>query len=168
MPDLATLAPATILVTIFVLSFLETSVLVGVLLPGEVLVAACVGVLPVSWSLLAAVAAAAGCLIGQLAGYLLGRALGPALHNSWIARKAGPERLAQAERLVRDAGGWLLVIARFVAVAHTLAPVLAGALRMPTRRFIWFAMLSGAIWAGGVDRAWAWCSAKQASYWTMA
>ncbi|TCO65456.1 membrane protein DedA with SNARE-associated domain [Actinocrispum wychmicini] len=147
MPNLHALAPVLVLVTIFVLSFLETTLVIGVILPGEVLVGACIGVLHVSWAPIAGVAAAVGCLAGQLAGYGLGRWMGPAIKHGWVGRKAGPKRWAQAERLVGDTGGWLLVTARFVSVAHTLAPVLAGALRMPLRRFTLFAAISSVVWA---------------------
>lgn len=147
MPDLTALSPVAVLVTIFVLSFLETSVVVGVVLPGEVLVGACIGVLHVSWSPLAGVVAAIGCFVGQLGGYALGRWVGPAVQNGWVGRKAGPRRWQQAERLVGESGGWLLVTARFVSVAHTLAPVLAGAMRMSSRRFSLFAAVSAVVWA---------------------
>lgn len=147
MPDLTALSPVAVLVTIFVLSFLETSLVVGVILPGEVLVGACIGVLHVSWSPLAGVVAAVGCVAGQLGGYAIGRWMGPAVKHGWVGRKAGPKRWEQAERLVGESGGWLLVTARFVSVAHTLAPVLAGALRMPLRRFSMFAAVSAVIWA---------------------
>jgi membrane-associated protein len=147
MPDLTALSPVAVLATIFVLSFLETTLVVGVVLPGEVLVGACIGVLHVSWSPIAGVVAAAGCLAGQLGGYAIGRWMGPAVRHGWIGRKAGPKRWEQAERLVGSSGGWLLVTARFVSVAHTLAPVLAGALRMPLRRFTFFAAISAVVWA---------------------
>jgi membrane protein DedA with SNARE-associated domain len=147
MPDLTTLPPVAVLVTIFVLSFLETSLVIGVVLPGEVLVGACIGVLHVSWSPIAGAVAAAGCLAGQMCGYLIGRRLGPAIREGRIGRKAGPHRWEQAERLVGGSGGWLLISARFVSVAHTLAPLLAGALRMPLRRFTLFAAISAVVWA---------------------
>lgn len=147
MPDVTTLSPVAILVTVFVLAVLETSVVVGLVLPGEILVAACVGVLDLGWWPVTVTVAAVGCLIGQTAGYGLGRAMGPALQHSWIGRKTGPDRLAQAERLARETGPLLLITARFVAVVHTLAPVLAGTLRMPVRRFLWCAALSSTIWA---------------------
>ncbi|MCE7005980.1 DedA family protein [Kibdelosporangium philippinense] len=147
MPDLTALSPVAVLVTIFVLSFLETSVVIGVVLPGEVLVGACIGVLHVAWSPLAGAVAAVGCLAGQLGGYALGRWSGPAIKHGWVGRKAGPKRWAQAEHLVGESGGWLLVTARFVSVAHTLAPVLAGTLRMPLRKFTAYAAISAVVWA---------------------
>nr|WP_052479314.1 VTT domain-containing protein [Kibdelosporangium sp. MJ126-NF4]CEL23572.1 DedA protein [Kibdelosporangium sp. MJ126-NF4]CTQ93109.1 DedA protein [Kibdelosporangium sp. MJ126-NF4] len=147
MPDLTALSPVAVLATIFVLSFMETTVVIGVVLPGEVLVGACIGVLHVAWSPLAGAVAAVGCLAGQLGGYALGRWSGPAIKHGWVGRKAGPKRWAQAERLVGESGGWLLVTARFVSVAHTLAPVLAGALRMPLRKFVTFAAASAVVWA---------------------
>ncbi|ALG13780.1 hypothetical protein AOZ06_49140 [Kibdelosporangium phytohabitans] len=147
MPDLTALSPVAVLVTVFVLSFLETTVVIGVVLPGEVLVGACIGVLHVAWSPLAGAVAAVGCLAGQVGGYALGRWSGPAIKHGWIGRKAGPKRWAQAEHLVGQSGGWLLVTARFVSVAHTLAPVLAGALRMPLRKFVAFGAFSAVVWA---------------------
>jgi membrane-associated protein len=147
-PELTTLSPPAVLITIFVLSVLETSFVIGIVLPGEVLVAACIGVLQPSWSPWAGVVASAGCLAGQVLGYLLGRSLGRAtLYGGWLGRKVGRERLAMAERIARDTGGWLVITARFVAVLHTLAPLLAGALRMPLRQFLCWAALSAVVWA---------------------
>jgi membrane-associated protein len=145
--SLTTLSVGAVMATVFVLSVLETSLVVGLVLPGEVLVAACVGLLHLYWVPLAGVAAAAGCLTGQFIGYFLGLKLGPTLRDGWVGRRTGPDRWAQAERLVQAAGFWLLITARFVAVVHTLAPVLAGALRMPIRRFALSAALSSALWA---------------------
>lgn len=147
LPNLQSLAPVLVLVTIFVLSFLETTLVIGVILPGEALVGVCIGVLHVSWAPIAGVSAAVGCLAGQLAGYGLGRWAGPSIKHGWLGRKAGPKRWAQAERLVGDTGGLLLLTARFVSVAHTLAPVLAGALRMPLRRFTLYGAISSVVWA---------------------
>ncbi|MBM7774793.1 membrane protein DedA with SNARE-associated domain [Actinokineospora baliensis] len=147
LPDVAGLPPAAVLATVFVVAFAETTLVVGVLLPGEVLIAACIGVLGTAWTPLAGAAAALGCLSGQLTGYAIGRALGPRLRESWIGRRTGRARWNRAESVVRRSGGWLLVTARFVAVLHTLAPALAGVLRMPARRFALFAALSSTAWA---------------------
>lgn len=132
---------------IFIVAVLETTLVIGVPLPGEILLVGLVGTLAPEWVVPAGLLAAAGCLTGQVIGFVIGHRYGPALRTGWVGRRAGERAWVRAERLVRRSGGLLLIVARFVAVAHTLAPPLAGTLRMPFRRFVVFAGVSALLWS---------------------
>lgn len=161
--DVGSLPIAALLAVLFGIAVLETSLVVGVVLPGEIMLASGIGMLPTAWTPVAGVLLAAGCFGGQLVGYLIGHRFGPTLRDGWVGRRTGPRVWAQAERVVHQSGGLLLVGSRFVAIAHTVVPVVAGALRMPIRRFTGYAALSSIVWAalwtvagtvlGGISRA---------------
>jgi membrane-associated protein len=126
---------------------LETTVLVGLVIPGEVaLLAAATTVGDAGeYFALAAVAAVAS-LVGQSGGYLIGRRFGPRLRASWAGRKIGEPHWQRAERVLRGGAGRAIVGSRFLAVAHSLVPVIAGTLRMPLRRFAPWTALGVVVW----------------------
>ncbi len=132
-----------------VLAFLETSTFLGLALPGEVSIAlggvvAGQGVIrlevlvPLVW--LAVVA-------GDMTAYWLGRRLG----RDFILLRGPrfgitPTRLEWAERYFDAHGGKTILIGRFLSILRTLAPFLAGASKMPFRRFLFFDALGAALW----------------------
>ncbi|MCO1576541.1 DedA family protein [Crossiella sp. SN42] len=147
MPDLAGLGPVTILLIITALCVVEATLLVGSLVPGELVVIAGAVALGPEYFPLVAIAAGLGSLIGQTGGYLLGRGTGGKIRYSWAGRKLGEHRWARTEALVRSAGPSMMVAVRFVAVGHTLAPILAGAMKVPPRRFFFLGAVSSIGWS---------------------
>ncbi|MFB9237788.1 DedA family protein [Plantactinospora siamensis] len=126
----------------------------GVPLPGEIVL--------VSAALLAAagvvgpegvaIAAAAGAIVGDSVGYAAGRRGGRPLLDRLgrrFPRHLGPEQIDRAERLFARWGVWAVFLGRFVALLRILAGPLAGALRVPYRRFLLANAAGGVIWAGG-------------------
>ncbi|OLT13924.1 hypothetical protein BJF78_20755 [Pseudonocardia sp. CNS-139] len=130
-----------------VLLMLETTVLIGLVTPGEVvlLAAATTVASPGEYAALAAVAAGAS-IVGQTGGYLLGRTFGGRIRASWAGRKVGEPNWARAEAVLRGGTGRALVGSRFLAVAHSLVPVIAGTLRMPWRRFGGYTAIGATLW----------------------
>jgi membrane-associated protein len=130
-----------------VLLMLETTVLVGLVTPGEmVLLAAATTVTGAGeYAALAAVAAGAS-IVGQTGGYLIGRRFGGSLRASWAGRKVGEPNWLRAEAVLRGGTGRALVASRFLAVAHSLVPVIAGTLRMQLRRFAQYTALGAVLW----------------------
>jgi membrane-associated protein len=126
---------------------LETTVLIGLVTPGEVvLLAAATSVGSAGeYAALAAVAAGAS-LVGQTGGYLIGRRFGGRIRDSWAGRKIGEPNWVRAESLLRGGTGRAIVGSRFLAVAHSLVPVLAGALRMPLGRYARYTALGAVAW----------------------
>jgi membrane-associated protein len=91
------------------------------------------------------VCAATGAVLGDNISYTVGRTVG-----EWAAEKffAGKRRrhLDRAERMLKERGGYLIVIARFIPGGRTAATLAAGTLGMPWRRFIVFDAIAGAFW----------------------
>ncbi|MDA3630122.1 DedA family protein [Saccharopolyspora oryzae] len=144
----ATLDPWLCVLAALVLLALETSLFIGVLIPGEATLLLTVAVLGAGWAPALFAAAVLGNLIGSSGGYWLGRLLGPGLRNTWAGRKIGAERWRTAEQVVQDSGGRALITMRFVAVVHAVIPAVVGTLRMPYRRFLGLVAIAAMLWAG--------------------
>jgi membrane-associated protein len=126
---------------------LETSVLIGLITPGEVVLLAAATTVGSAgeYAALAGVAAGAS-MVGQSGGYLLGRQFGPRIRVSRAGRWIGENNWVRAEAVLRGGTGRAIAGSRFLAVAHSLVPVLAGTLRMPVRRFAVYTALGAVLW----------------------
>jgi membrane-associated protein len=130
-----------------VLLVLETTVLVGLVTPGEVVLLAAATTVGSTGEYVALAAIAAGAsVVGQNGGYLLGRTFGGRIRASWGGRKIGEANWVRAERLLRGGTGRTIVVSRFLAVAHSLVPVLAGTLRMPWGRYARYTAVGAVLW----------------------
>lgn len=127
---------------------LETTVGVGLVTPGEVaLLAAATTVDTAPQYAGLVVVATVASLFGQVGGYLLGRRLGDRIRGSWVGRRIGESNWLKAEQVLRNGKGRALVGSRFLAVAHSLVPVVAGTLRMPPHRFSRYTAIGTVLWA---------------------
>jgi membrane-associated protein len=126
---------------------LETTVLIGLVTPGEVVLLAAATTVGTAGEYLAlATVAAAASIAGQNGGYLLGRTFGGRIRASWGGRKIGEENWVRAERVLRGGTGRTIVASRFLAVAHSLVPVIAGTLRMPWGRYARYTAIGAVVW----------------------
>jgi undecaprenyl-diphosphatase len=132
------------------LAFLETGAGVGLIAPGEL--AVIVGGVSAGqgqidlWLLIGLVWTCA--LAGDVTSFFLGRRLGREFmlrHGPKL--KLTPERIEQVERFFARHGGKTLLIGRFIGLVRALAPFLAGASRMPFRKFIPYTFIAAAAWA---------------------
>jgi membrane-associated protein len=130
-----------------VLLVLETTVLIGLVTPGEIVLLAAATTVGSAgeYAALAGIAAATS-LVGQTGGYLLGRKFGWRIRVSRAGRKIGERHWQRAEGVLRGGAGRAIVGSRFLAVAHSLVPVIAGTLRMPLRRFAPYTALGAVAW----------------------
>ncbi|MBB5906201.1 DedA family protein [Actinoalloteichus hymeniacidonis] len=144
---LASLDPAVFLVGLLVIMILETSLLVGLVVPGDVAVLIAAATLGWEYGLLIATIGFVGTLIGQSGGYLIGRLIGGRIKQSWIGRKMGRRRWAVAEQVATGDGARAMITTRFVAVVHSMVPVVAGTLGMSYLRFLRLATVGAALWA---------------------
>jgi membrane protein DedA with SNARE-associated domain len=137
---------------IFLAAALECAAFAGLLVPGESLVLASgffahEGVLELD-AVMAAVAI--GAIVGDNVGYQLGLRLG----REWLLRhgaRAGitPARLQRAEAFFTRHGPKAVFLGRFVGFARALVPFVAGASRMPYRRFLISDALGAVLWTVG-------------------
>lgn len=126
----------------------ETTIGVGLVLPGEtVLIAAAMAVPdpPSAVLVTAAVAAAAAC--GDTIGYAVGRAFGPRLRESRLIGRMGRDDWDATARTLRRYGPWAVLGARFLPVVRTMTPAAAGASGLPLHRFLPAVGVGATTWA---------------------
>ena len=128
--------------------FAETGLAVGFFLPGDSLLVvsglfAAAGKLNV-WFVL--IAFFLGSVLGDSTGYWTGRVMGKTLFNredSWIFK---PSRVDKAHAFFEKHGVKTVIMARFVPIVRTFAPIVVGATGMPYRRFLPYSILGGLLW----------------------
>ncbi|WP_308796470.1 DedA family protein [Agromyces silvae] len=127
---------------------LETSVLIGLVVPGDtvVIVASTAIGGPVEWLALA-LTVIVGAIAGETIGFMLGRWFGPRIITSRLGRRIGEENWARAQRYLDRRGGPAVFISRFLPVLHSLVPLLVGMSTMRYRRFIAWTLPACVIWS---------------------
>lgn len=127
---------------------LETSLLVGLVVPGDTIVivaATAVGSVPEYFAL--ALTVILGALCGESIGFLLGRFFGPRLRASRLGRRIGEAWWVRAENYLDRRGGIAVFVSRFLPFLHSLIPVSVGMSTMSYRRFIAWTLPACAIWS---------------------
>ncbi len=128
--------------------FLETSVLVGLVVPGDtiVIVASTAVDGPVEYFALIA-AVILGALGGESVGFALGRYFGPKIRHSRLGRRIGEHNWVRAENYIDRRGGIAVFISRFLPVLHSLVPLTVGMSTMSYRRFMLWTTPACVLWA---------------------
>ena len=142
------------LVALLVVVFVETGLLIGFFLPGDsllftagLLVAEGTFDIPL-WVLLVTVPLAA--IAGDQVGYTIGRQAGPRVFNRPDSRLFQQEFVDKAYSYFERYGPRTIVLARFVPIVRTFAPVVAGVSRMHYRTFLIYNVVGGVLWGAGV------------------
>ena len=127
---------------------LETSVLVGLFVPGDtVVIIAGTAVASPLEAVVLGVTVVVGALIGESIGFGLGRFLGPKIRHSRLGRRIGEENWARSERYLRRRGGPAIFVSRFLPVLHSLVPLTVGMSGFSYRRFLAWTIPACVIWA---------------------
>jgi membrane protein DedA with SNARE-associated domain/membrane-associated phospholipid phosphatase len=136
-------------VMVGMLAALETAAFVGLFVPGELgmLIGGYIAYQEHAGLVGMMVAATVGAIVGDNIGYQLGRRFGRSVKRSRLGRRVGEERWARAERYLAERGGRAVFLGRFIGVLRALMPALAGASRMPYRRFAVWSVLGALMWA---------------------
>lgn len=137
---------------IVLIIFAESGILLGVFLPGDSLLfaaglLAALGFLSV-WPLVLLVVLAA--ILGDSTGYWIGVKAGDTLFARPDSRFFKQEWLERTERFYERYGGRAVVLARFVPIVRTIAPLLAGVGSMTYRRFLSYNVVGGTLWSAGM------------------
>jgi membrane-associated protein len=157
----AAFRPETIItagyLAITVIIFAECGLLIGLFLPGDSLLftaglfasQASFGLDIWTITVLCGLAA----VVGPLVGYWYGKALGPRLFNKEDSLLFRKRYLLRAQEFYERHGGKALILARFMPIIRTLAPVVAGMGNMNYGRFVVYTIVGGVLWAAGVTWA---------------
>lgn len=134
--------------------FAETGLLVGFFLPGDsllfttgLLVATDVIGTPIG---IVAAAIALSAFIGDQVGYTIGRKAGPKIFNRPDSRFFRQEYVDKTHAFFDRYGGRTIIIARFVPIVRTFAPVTAGVGQMRYRTFASYNVIGALAWGVGV------------------
>jgi len=91
-----------------------------------------------------------GAILGDSFGYAFGKLVGPAIfsrEDSWLFHKRHVER---ARIFYERHGSKTIVLARFMPIVRTFAPIVAGVGKMRYPTFLFFNIIGGALWALGL------------------
>lgn len=127
---------------------LETSVFVGLVVPGDsVALIAATGVANPAQFCWLVVALVCGAIAGESIGFALGRWFGPRLRASRAGRRLGERNWALAEHYLGERGGVAVFLSRFLPVLHSLVPLTAGMAGMRYRVFLAWTAAASVAWS---------------------
>lgn len=139
--------------------FAETGLFVGFFLPGDsllfitgMIIANIVapGVSPVLnliyWILLIS---AAG-IIGNFVGYWFGLRSGNILLKRKDSLLFKKKYLHRAKEFYEQRGGWAIILARFLPIVRTFAPIVAGMVKMERKKFSFYNIVGSFAWVGSI------------------
>lgn len=134
---------------VFALPFLEASLFLGFVLPGETALVLG-GVLANQGRLSLPVViglAIVGAITGDAVGYGIGRRFGRSLQTTRLGQVVGDSRWQASEAFLRRYGGPAVFLGRFTALLRALVPSAAGMARLPYRTFALWNAVGGSVWA---------------------
>lgn len=128
--------------------FAESGLLIGFFLPGDTLlfgagILAAQGVFSLPLLITTIVVAA---IVGDNVGYSIGRRFGPRLFKRKDGAIFRQEYLQRAQEFYQKHGGKTIILARFVPIVRTFAPVVAGIGDMPRKTFFMYNIIGGLLW----------------------
>ena len=154
LPEPKGLIEAFGIIGLFLIVFAESGLFFGFFLPGDsllfvagLLTSQGVLTLPLPFLLVGLFVAA---VAGDQVGYTFGRLTGPPLFRRPDSRLFKKQHLERAKAYFEDHGSKTIVIARFVPIVRTFAPIVAGAAQMPYRTFVVYNVVGALLWAVGV------------------
>jgi len=142
-------------VVLVAIVFCETGLLVGFFLPGDSLLitaglVAATGTLDI-WLLNLLLIPAA--IIGDSVGYAIGYRAGPHLFTKEQSLLFSRKHLLRTREFYEKYGGKTIVLARFIPLIRTFAPVVAGIGQMQYRRFVFYNVFGGFLWVASLTWA---------------
>lgn len=127
---------------------LETSLLVGLVVPGDtIVIVAATGVQGLVQYFALVVTVIVGALCGESIGFALGRYFGPRIRSSRVGRRIGEKNWMRAESYLARRGGPAVFLSRFLPVLHSLIPVTVGMSPMSYRRFLRWTAPACILWS---------------------
>jgi membrane-associated protein len=138
---------------LFLIIFAESGLFFGFFLPGDSLLFTA-GLLSSQGKLPALPILLVGCFVAAVAGdqvgYVFGKKVGPALFRRPDSRIFKQEYVEKAQDFFDKHGSKTIVLARFVPIVRTFAPIVAGVGKMQYRTFVSYNVVGALLWAVGI------------------
>jgi membrane-associated protein len=140
---------------LFFIIFAESGLFFGFFLPGDSLLFTA-GVLCAKadsplWPFpIVLVGVAAAAILGDQVGYVFGRRVGPALFRRPDSRLFKQAHVERSQLYFEEHGPKTILLARFVPIVRTFAPIVAGVGKMNYRVFLTYNVIGGVLWGLGV------------------
>lgn len=143
---------------ILLVIFAESGLLIGFFLPGDSLLFTAgalyaTGILPGNVPInihLFVVLLFIAAVLGDTVGYWFGRKAGPRIFSKPDAKVFKQVHIQNAQKFYEKHGGKTIIMARFVPIIRTFAPIVAGVGKMDYRRFLSFNLIGGFLWTFGI------------------
>ena len=150
--DLRTLIITAGYLGLFAIVFAESGLFLGFFLPGDSLLftagfLASQGVFYIVPLVLLCVIAA---ILGDNFGYAFGRRVVHRIFKREDSILFHKTHLVRAEQFYKEYGGKAVILARFMPIVRTFAPILAGVGRMHYRTFLFYNIVGGLLWGAGI------------------
>lgn len=141
-------SPPLIICLVLVISLVESLALVGLLVPGVVLITTAASLaghqdIGLAWLIGAAFI---GAVLGDGISFSLGFKHREQVTQRWPLSQH-PEWLGRGARFFQRYGIWSVFIGRFVGPVRPIIPLVAGMMQMSPRTFVWANLTSAALWA---------------------
>ena len=150
--DLISLIKAVGYVGLFFIIFAESGLFIGFFFPGDSLLFASgflasqgyLNILPLVVLTLSAA------ILGDSFGYVFGRKVGVKIFNREDSLLFHKDHLCKAQEFYNRYGGKTIILARFLPIVRTFAPILAGVGKMEYSKFLYYNIVGGVIWGLGM------------------
>lgn len=153
--DLLKILPTIGYLGIFAIVFAESGLLIGFFLPGDSLLftagfLASQGIFDIK---ILAILCFVGAVLGDSVGYLFGHRVGRKLFQKTDSLLFHKDNLMKAEKFYEKHGKKTIIIARFMPMIRTFAPIVAGIGSMDYKTFISYNIIGGLLWGVGLTLA---------------
>ena len=130
--------------------FAETGLFFCFFFPGDSLVftagvLTATGALPYHWSVVLSLMILSA-ILGNMVGYWFGKRTGKLLMTRRDTIFFRKEYVTTAENFYGRYGGMALVLGRFLPIIRTFAPIVAGVIDLPFRRFFFYSTFGAILW----------------------
>jgi len=139
--------------------FAETGILIGFFLPGDPIlfiagmIVSNMSISPseqvptlLYWIVLVSLAAILGNFVGYWCGKIFGKRI-MSMEDSWFFKKS---YIFKAQEFYEKRGGGAIVLARFLPIVRTFAPIVAGIVGMDFRKFVLYNVIGAVVWSGSL------------------
>ena len=133
--------------------FAESGLFFGFFFPGDSLLftagfLASQGFISPAWLFVGAFLAA---VFGDSVGYAFGKKIGPKIFTKEDSFFFNKKHIDRSEDFYKKYGKKTVILARFIPIVRTFAPILAGVGNMSYRTFLSYNVIGGLVWSVGVS-----------------